>query len=233
VDKLTNEFIVDRPIEHAWAVLTNLELIAPCMPGAQLQEIEGDVYRGVVRIKLGPITPEIKGEAQFVERDDATHRGVISAKGRDTGGKGNAEAMITAHLESVTASSSRCVVEADIRFTGKMAQFGRVGVLADVSKKLIKDFSDNLNRMLESDPVTEAPPAEETAPAPVDGPSGSASATAAPPHIDEPRVRKIDGPAAAPLELGSMAGPVIKRMLPAFGGIVVLLLLLRSLRRRK
>ena len=71
MDKLLNEFTVNRPIEETWTVLTDVERIAPCMPGAQLQEIEGDVYRGLVKVKLGAISTSFKGQASFIERDDA------------------------------------------------------------------------------------------------------------------------------------------------------------------
>ena len=85
-EQLVNEFTVNRPIDEAWAVITDVERIAPCLPGAQLQEIEGDIYRGVVKIKLGSIAPQFKGQASFIERDDAGHRALLKAEGRDTGG---------------------------------------------------------------------------------------------------------------------------------------------------
>ena len=111
-EQLVNEFTVNRPIDEAWAVITDVERIAPCLPGAQLQEIEGDVYRGVVKVKLGSITPQFKGQATFVERDDDAHRAVLKAEGRDTGGRGNAAATITAEggepvRRRARASSSR------------------------------------------------------------------------------------------------------------------------------
>src|SRR3954465_14210951 len=111
MDKLLNEFTVNRPIAETWQILTDVERIAPCLPGAQLEEIEGDVYRGVVKVKLGAISTAFKGQASFVERDDAAHKAVLHGEGRDTTGKGNADAMITARLEALDASSTRCVVE--------------------------------------------------------------------------------------------------------------------------
>ena len=78
-EQLVNEFTVNRPIDEAWAVITDVERIAPCLPGAQLQEIEGEIYRGVVKIKLGSITPAFKGQATFIERDDTAHRAVLKA----------------------------------------------------------------------------------------------------------------------------------------------------------
>ena len=94
--ELTNEFTVSAPIDETFAVLTDIEKIAPCLPGAQLTEVEGDEYRGTVKMKVGPITASFKGTASLVERDEAAHRAVLKAQGRDTGGKGNANATITA-----------------------------------------------------------------------------------------------------------------------------------------
>src|SRR3954467_12589027 len=96
--KLENEFRVDVPVEEAWRVLLDVERIAPCMPGAQLQEVEGDEYRGIVKVKVGPITAQYKGAASFIERDEVNHKAVLRAEGRDTRGQGNANATITATL---------------------------------------------------------------------------------------------------------------------------------------
>jgi carbon monoxide dehydrogenase subunit G len=247
MDKLLNEFTVHRPIDQAWLVLTDVERIAPCMPGAQLQEIEGDVYRGVVKVKLGAIATAFKGQASFLERDDVNHRAVLKGEGRDTGGKGNADALITAQLSSVSSELTKVVVETDLRVTGKVAQFGR-GIMGDVSKKLMTQFADNLNTMLadqqdapaahadepaasSAQPVADTT-AEASAAAPVDAPV-EAPASAKAPAAEQPTVRKIEGPAAAPIELSGVAGSaVLKRALPVFGGLALLLLILRTLRRK-
>lgn len=149
--ELSNSFEVARPIEEAWEVLTDVERIAPCLPGAQLEEINGVEYLGIVKVKVGPITTQYKGVATFVERDDANHRAVLKADGRDTRGAGNASAMITANLESVSATRTKVDVTTDLTITGKVAQFGR-GIMADVSAKLMTQFAENLGAMLESDP---------------------------------------------------------------------------------
>jgi hypothetical protein len=156
MEKLLNEFTVNRPIDQTWAVLTDVERIAPCLPGAQLEEIEGDVYRGVVKVKLGPISTAFKGQAHFVERDDASHRAVLKGQGRDTGGKGNADALIEARLEPVSAEVTKCVVSTELHITGKVAQFGR-GIMGDVSEKLMGQFAHNLNTMLEQDNTPVSP----------------------------------------------------------------------------
>jgi uncharacterized protein len=241
MEKLLNEFVVHRPIDQAWAVITDVERIAPCLPGAQLEEIEGDEYRGVVKVKLGAISTAFKGAARFVERDDANHRAVLHGEGRDTTGKGNADAMITARMERITETSSKCVVETDLRVTGKVAQFGR-GIMGDVSKKLMAQFADNLNTMLDAsgdEPVAvAAEPAEPATPA-ADAPVTDAPVTDAPvtdvptTPAAEPTVRKINGPAAEPIELSGLAGgAVVKRVLPVLGGLVILLIVLRRLGRR-
>ncbi len=238
-EQLVNEFTVNRPIDEAWAVITDVERIAPCLPGAELREIEGDVYRGVVKVKLGSITPQFKGQASFDERDDDAHRAVLKAEGRDTGGRGNAAAEITAQAESLSPTSTRVVVSTDLHITGKVAQFGR-GIIGDVSKKLMAQFADNLNEMLDSQPIAAADgAAAQAVPAPNGDETGGDTGSANPAGDGEtpgaaeaaPRVRKIEGPATEPVDLAGVAGPaVLKRLLPLVAGLLVLLLVLR--RRR-
>ncbi|MGH8980923.1 MAG: SRPBCC family protein, partial [Acidimicrobiales bacterium] len=140
--ELTNEFTVDVPVDEAWSVLTDVARIAPCMPGAQLQSVDGDEYHGVVKVKVGPVTAEYKGKASFLERDAEAHRAVLRAEGRETRGQGNASATITAKLEP-TGSATRVSVTTDLAISGRVAQFGR-GVLGDVSTKLLGQFVDSL-----------------------------------------------------------------------------------------
>lgn len=254
-EQIVNEFTVNRPIDEAWPIICDIEQIAPCLPGAQLEEIEGDVYRGRVKVKLGAITAQFKGEARLTERDDTAYKATLAAKGRDTGGRGNAEADIHAHAEALSPTSTKCTVIADLHITGKVAQFGR-GIMGDVSKKLMDQFAANLNTMLDEQglaeatetsdtsgaadagetpaepaPSSEAAPAEpaaaEAAPSASTATASSAGAAAA----AAPGVRKINGPAAEPVDLAGMAGPaVLKRLGPL---LVVALLLVLLLRRRK
>ncbi len=238
MDKLMNEFVVNRPIDEAWAVLTDVERIAPCMPGAQLEEIEGELYRGVVKVKLGAISTAFRGQARFVERDDVNHRAVLHGEGRDTTGKGNADAMITASMMPISETQSSCLVETDLRVTGKVAQFGR-GIMGDVSKKLMAQFANNLNAMLDASgdqPVAAAATAPTAAGAATTAPKAAdagSSETGAAGASGGPTVRKIEGPATEPIELAGMAGTaVLKRLLPAFGGLVLLLLIVRRFGRR-
>jgi carbon monoxide dehydrogenase subunit G len=139
--ELTNEFRVGVPVEQAYEVLTDIERIAPCMPGAQLQEVEGDEYRGVVKVKVGPITANYKGAASFLERQ-APGRVVLRAEGRETRGQGNAHATITATLVA-DGDGTQVTVHTDLAVSGKVAQFGR-SVLGDVSAKLLGQFVECL-----------------------------------------------------------------------------------------
>jgi hypothetical protein len=222
-EQIVNEFTVNRPIDEAWPIICDIERIAPCLPGAQLEEIEGDVYRGRVKVKLGAVSTQFKGEAKFIERDDEAHTAKLNGKGRDTGGRGNAEADIYAVAEALSPTSTKCTVTADLHITGKVAQFGR-GIMGDVSKKLMDQFASNLNTMLD-----EQGPSDPGA-AGTDNANQSAT-DAEPAAPAAPTVRKIDGPAAEPIDVAGMAGAaVLKRAVPALAIILLLLLLLR--RRR-
>jgi carbon monoxide dehydrogenase subunit G len=234
--ELINEFDVSVPVDTAWNVLTDVERIAPCLPGAQLQEIEGDEYRGVVKVKVGPIQAQYKGKATFVERDDSAHRAVLEATGRDTRGQGNASATITAQLEP-SAAGTHVTVTTDLTVTGKVAQFGR-GVMADVSAKLLSQFVDNLEQTVLSDAApTPAPVAEPTAPAASEPSEPSTSEPTAPePAAAEPTsgVRRIDQPEPEAIDLLEHAGsPVLKRVVPALGVAVAALIVWRLVRRRR
>ena len=140
--KIEDQFRVGVPVDEAWKVLLDVERIAPCMPGAQLQEIEGDEYRGIVKVKVGPITAQYKGAATIAEADEAARQVVLKAEGRDTRGQGNASATVTATLVA-DGDGTIVNIDTDLNVTGKVAQFGR-GVMADVSGKLLGQFADNL-----------------------------------------------------------------------------------------
>ncbi len=219
--ELNNSFEVNRSIDDTWSVLSDVERIAPCLPGAQLQEVEGDEYRGIVKIKVGPITAQYKGAATFVEKLDDVHRMVLNAKGRDTRGAGNAEAVITATLEAVSESATRVEVKTDLKVTGKVAQFGR-GVMVDVSAKLMGQFADNLAAMLEADAVASGDDAHSA-------PAGGQQAARSEPSTGP---RKIDMPEPEAVDLLDAAGaPVLKRLAPVVVIVLVLLILRRLLRK--
>ena len=201
--KIEDRFRVNLPVDDAWRVLLDIERIAPCMPGAELQEVEGDEYRGVVKVKVGPITAQYKGVAKLAEVDEAAHRAVIDAQGRDTRGQGNAKATITMAL-TPDGDGTEVSIDNDVTVTGKVAQFGR-GVMADVSSKLLAQFV----QCLETRVLGDAPAAG----------AAESSAPAQPTEVE-------------PVDLLRTAGaPVLKRVVPAVivlaAVVIVLILLLR------
>ena len=175
--ELNNEFEVAMPVDDAWAVLTDIEKIAPCMPGAELKEVEGDEYRGVVKVKVGPITASYKGIARFEDLDAKAHKAVLKAEGRETRGQGNATALITATL-SPSTKGTKVEVATDLAITGKVAQFGR-GVLADVSAKLLDQFVHNLESTVLASPDATAPAAATTGGKSDDAPAADSNGSSA------------------------------------------------------
>jgi carbon monoxide dehydrogenase subunit G len=239
--ELKHEFSVAVPLEQAWEVLTDLERIAPCMPGAQLQEVEGDEYRGIVKVKVGPITAQYKGVARFSELDGTAHRAVLRAEGRDTRGQGRAAATVIATLAGqgdVTAVQ----IETDLDISGKVAQFGR-GMLAEVSEKLLGQFvaqleADVLSGPADGHPVSEGAPEDATAGG---APTGATevAAGAGEGGTEETESggwrRRIDAPPAEPVDvLAAAGGSLLRRVGPVLLGLVVVLggLLFGRSRRR-
>jgi uncharacterized protein len=144
--ELNNEFRVAVPAAKTWQVLTDVERVAPCIPGAQLLSVDGDDFTGAVKVKVGPITVSYKGDASFQEKDEAAQRVVIKASGKETRGSGNAAALVTAQLKG-DGDATHVIITTDLTISGKAAQFGR-GVLADVSTNLIGQFARNLEAEL-------------------------------------------------------------------------------------
>nr|WP_221380143.1 SRPBCC family protein [Actinoplanes polyasparticus] len=158
--KITNEFTVHTPIDRAWQALTDLPGIAPCLPGAQLTGVDGDVYRGQVKVKVGPVISDFAGTAQFTEKDDEKYRAVIDAKGRDSRAGGNAAALVTAAL-TPAGDSTLVTVDTDLKISGKLAQFGS-GMIKEISNKLLAQFVANLEAKLAADQPAAAPARAES-----------------------------------------------------------------------
>jgi carbon monoxide dehydrogenase subunit G len=144
--QLENSFTVPVPIDEAWRVLLDIERIAPCMPGAALDTVDGDAFTGRVKVKLGPINLTYQGKASFIEKDEAAHKAVIDARGKDQRGNGTAAAVVTAKL-AAEGAITRVDVLTDLNITGRPAQFGR-GVMTDVGNKLLGQFADKLAAQL-------------------------------------------------------------------------------------
>jgi uncharacterized protein len=236
--EIADSFRVSTPIDDTWRVLLDIEGIAPCLPGAQLQEIEGNDYRGIVKVKVGPITAQYKGTATLAEVDEAAHRIVLDAAGRDTRGQGNAKATIVVTMNG-DGDGTRVDVVTDLSITGKVAQFGR-GVLDDVSAKLLRQFVENLERDVLStaggvaepdidlEALAEPPSPSPSSPASAAGTNGASSAAAS-----SAGPRQIESADVEPIDLLDMAGEsAARRLVPVGIGVLVLFLVWRLWRRR-
>ena len=249
--QLEHSFTVPVGVDDAWKVLVDIERIAPCMPGAALDTVDGDDFTGTVKVKLGPIGLTYKGKASFVEKDEAAHRAVIHAQGRDARGNGTAAATVTATLTE-QSGETKVDVLTDLDITGKPAQFGR-GVMVDVGNKLIGQFADCLAGKLaggEEEVSAEAPtiampvagapeaaPAEGAAAEGAAAEGAAATPAAAPAPAEAPAVaqvprREVPTADVEPINLLESAGPAVaKRLVPIAVALVLLLIILR-LRKR-
>lgn len=207
---LNNSFVVPADIETAWKTLLDVEAIAPCMPGATLETVEGDNFTGSVKVKLGPVSMTYGGKAHFVEKDEANHRAVIQGTGKETRGSGTASANVTTQLISEGPDRTRVEVTTDLTVTGKPAQFGR-GVMQDVAGRIIDQFSANLEAVIAGGGAQPATPGGAAAAAPRPLPQAADS-------IDL---------------LGTAGAPVLKRALPAIIGLVAIIGIIWLIARRK
>jgi len=245
--KLENRFTVPVPVDEAWKVLLDVERIAPCMPGATLTSFEGDHFEGTVKVKVGPINLTYGGKAKFVSKDEASHVAVIDGSGKETRGTGTAKALITCRLIDKGASTE-IEVDTDLNVTGKPAQFGR-GVLADVSGKLVDQFAACLSEEIRSGTPTGAsvdgaPAAGQVGEVPVEAEDMMPTPDAAQrPSTATVPVSPVPAPATGPRAvpprqsaeaidlLGTAGAPVLKRLAPVLGVLLVLAVLLRRLLR--
>lgn len=216
--ELTHDFTVPASIDTAWATFMDLEGVGLCFPGATVTEVTEDGFSGTVKVKLGPIALVYAGAGRFLSRDDATHRAVIDAKGKDKRGNGTAGATVTIQLAPSDAGT-RIDVVTDLAVTGKPAQFGR-GVMQDVSDKLLQQFVACIeNRFAEigaDGPA--APGAPGAAPSEGGGGAGADAATdEAGPAAPAPATARPAAPAAPPrpsedsIDLGRTVLPVLVR----------------------
>src|SRR3712207_4476744 len=178
--RIQNEIEVAAPPEELFGVLSDVERVAPLLPGATLEGKDGDAYTGAVKLKIGPITASYRGRLRFLELDEETRRAVMEASAQETNGQGNAQARISA---SVSGSDSQSVLnlDTDLEVRGKAAQFGR-GVLGNVSQRILDQFARNLeSEVLSSKERSgEPPPEEEGAPVEEAEPGGARPQRATP-----------------------------------------------------
>ncbi|MGB6456444.1 MAG: SRPBCC domain-containing protein [Streptosporangiaceae bacterium] len=165
--ELEHSFSVPVPVERAWNVLLDVQRVAPCMPGATLDSVDGDAISGRIKVKVGPIQMTYAGTAKFTERDEAAHVVVLDASGKETRGAGTAAASVRSEL-TADGDATRVTVHTTLNVTGKPAQFGR-GVLTEVGGRLVGIFADNLAAMLAAEPAPAAPAAPEPAAQPSGG----------------------------------------------------------------
>lgn len=256
---LTHTFTVPTPIEETWAKFQDIASLAECFPGAQVTSVEGDSFQGTVKVKLGPIALVYAGSGTFVTKDEAAHKLVVEAKGRDKRGNGTAGATATLTMAEDGGGTSVEVLT-DLSITGKPAQFGR-GVMQDVSDKLLGQFVQCLEQRTatEPEPTAEAP-AEPAAPAEETAAAAAAAAQSAGTVVEPPERGTSDGAsrptqsagtasaastASAPsssapsddaLDLGATVLPVLiksygKQVAAGLGALLGLVLLVRLLRR--
>ena len=248
--QLEHHFTVPVPVGQAWEVLLDVERVAPCMPGATVESFDGETIEGRVKVKVGPIQVTYAGTAKFTEKDEAARRAVIEASAKEARGAGTANATITAVLTG-SGSSTDVTVTTDLQITGKPAQFGR-GVMVEVGNKLLGRFADCLAGELGSGSGATTSPAavpDEAAGAPASPAAStvgsdrqaaaaakdiSASTSAPAPQATPvpPSLRRIPAGDDEAIDLLDAAGvPVLKRLLPVVGAVVLLLVVWRLLVR--
>ncbi|MEM7095478.1 MAG: SRPBCC family protein [Actinomycetota bacterium] len=225
--KIENSFTIDAPVDDAWAMLTDIPEIAPCLPGAKLTDETDGVYTGSVKVKVGPVTAEYKGTAEFVERDDQNHKAVIDGKGRDSRGAGNAQALITAEMFDEGNGQTRVDISTDLKITGKVAQFGR-GVMQDVSEKLLGQFAECLATKFEGTSALEdIAAASAEADNASSGAAGAADAGAETAPSAEVTTSAASGDDDDALDLLDVAGgAVFKRLIPVALLVAVIVIVL-------
>jgi uncharacterized protein len=254
--ELDHSFTVPVPPAQAWDVLLDVQRIAPCMPGATVDTVDGDDVAGRLKVKVGPVSMTYKGTATFKGRDPADRSLLVEAAGRETRGAGTASATVRAALTPSNGSDAATLVtlHTTLTVTGRPAQFGR-GVIAEVGSRLIDKFAANLAEQLAGGPAesaeaeaadvaetSEASPAAtgtaasesapvETASVPTEAPASSPAATA--PAMPTPAA----GDQEDSLNLLGLAGPVIARraapVVGALAGGMLITWIVRRVRRRK
>ncbi len=149
--EMDHSFTVPVPPDRAWDVLLDVKGIAPCMPGATVDEFDGEVVTGRIKVKVGPVSLTYRGTAKFIERDPAAHVVVMEASGKETRGAGTASATVRASLEPESSgAATKVTMHTTMNVTGRPAQFGR-GVMVEVGGKLVEKFADNLAQLISGD----------------------------------------------------------------------------------
>jgi carbon monoxide dehydrogenase subunit G len=246
--EMDHSFTVPVPPDQAWDILLDVERIAPCMPGATVDEVDGDVVNGRIKVKVGPVSLTYKGTAKFIERDPEAHMVVLEASGKETRGAGTASANVRASMVP-DGSGTQVSMHTTMNVTGRPAQFGR-GVMVEVGSKLVEQFASNLAKLISGD--TGSGPAAPAGSTPADsagtggasengagapgatmdahtgnGSSGAAASAAAGSAVSTSAPAREDS-----LNLVKLVGPVLlKRLVPVAAGAAGLALLSRLIWR--
>jgi carbon monoxide dehydrogenase subunit G len=172
--KLDQSFEVNAPLQAVWEALVDVERVAPCLPGAEITEGGDDgQYKGTFTVKLGPTTAAYRGTLKMESADQASHTAVMRANGTDKRGQGGAKAQITSVVSEAEGGATRVDVSTDFTITGRLARFGRGGMIQDVSNRLLREFAECLQRNLEPEDgpavTAEAAPGEPAPFAPASG----------------------------------------------------------------
>jgi carbon monoxide dehydrogenase subunit G len=241
--ELDHEFTVPVPIDHAWAVLLDVERVAPCMPGATLDSIDGDEFTGRLKVKLGAMTITYKGAARIASKDVDTRTVTMEGTGKESRGAGTASATVQAQLHD-EGEITRVTVHTKLNVTGRPAQFGR-NILSEVGGKLIGRFADGLHEEIQRSEETgpeeapaagpEQPAPTTTKPSPATGddaaaPAATAKADSAPAPVTQRRQRHTSDA----IDLIEVAGPAVaKRAAPVAAGFLAVFTVWRVFRRRR
>ncbi|NIJ13191.1 carbon monoxide dehydrogenase subunit G [Saccharomonospora amisosensis] len=228
--RLDHEFTVPAPIDEVWKAVLDPERVAPCMPGATLSSVEGDNFKGTVKVKLGPVSLLYKGSGEFVEKDEQARKLLIKASGKDARGAGTAAATVTVTL-TAEGNSTKGSVATDLNVTGRPAQFGR-GMISEVGGKILDTFAANLADTLGATGKEEAPAEPE--------PAAGAPTTAPTTEPGKPKLESVkptgEPQQAEAIDLFDYAGAsVAKRLAPVVAGLAALfaiIAIIRAIRRR-
>jgi uncharacterized protein len=187
--KLKQSFEVRAPIGRVWETLIDIQHVAPCLPGAEITEAgEDGTYRGSFSVKLGPTTAAYRGELRMEETDASAHRAVMRASGQDKRGQGSAKATIVSSMEQ-SGEVTRVEVDTDFTITGRLARFGRGGMIQDISNRLLRDFAECLQKRIEAQPAEDSP----SSPDPTAAASAPVPTGASPPAASVPAAKPISG----------------------------------------
>ena len=193
--KLEQTFEVQAPLAEVWEALNDLERVAPCLPGAAITSHDEDgTYHGTFTVKLGPMTAAYNGTIKIEDVDEAAHRATLKARGTDKRGQGGANATIVNTL-SEHDGGTRVEAVTDFNITGRLAQFGRGGMMQDVSNRLLRDFATCLSTRLAepSAPVEAAPTGAEVAAGDAAPEAVAGAAPSAPPPSSPPPPAPLKG----------------------------------------